>query len=134
MTAQGERLLATLDAEIKNLSTLEHKLARTKFLLQEQATRLRLGTSAEIVLTSLRLSVLHDTTLAVLERIDPVPKSAGGVAMPVYEYYCGQCEREVTLTLSIREHDKGQIKCPKCDGKALRPLLSTFMSQTAKKS
>jgi hypothetical protein len=78
MTAQGERLLATLDAEIKNLSTLEHKLARTKFLLQEQATRLRLGASAEMVLTSLRLSVLHDTTLAVLERIDPVPTSAGG--------------------------------------------------------
>ena len=78
MTAQGQRLLATLDAEIKNLSTLEHKLARTKLLLQEQATHLRLGASAEIVLTSLRLSVLHDTTLAVLERIDPVPKSAGG--------------------------------------------------------
>ena len=47
MTAQGERLRATLDAEIKNLSTLEHKLARPKLLLQEQATRLRLGASAE---------------------------------------------------------------------------------------
>ena len=134
MTAQGERLLATLDAEIKNLSTLEHKLARTKLLLQEQATRLRLGASAEIVLTSLRLSVLHDTTLAVLERIDPVPKSAGGVAMPMYEYYCDKCDRDVTLTLTISEHDKGPIKCPKCGGKALRPLLSTFMSQTSKKS
>src|SRR5207245_2368310 len=78
MTAQGERLRATLDAEIKNLSTLEHKLARTKRLLQEQATRLRLGASVEMVLTSLRLSVLHDTTLAVLERIDLVPKSVGG--------------------------------------------------------
>ncbi len=54
--------------------------------------------------------------------------------MPVYEYYCDKCEREVTLTLSIREHDKGPIKCPKCGGKALRPLLSAFMSQTSKKS
>jgi putative FmdB family regulatory protein len=34
--------------------------------------------------------------------------------MPVYEYHCDKCEREVTLTLSIREHDKGPIKCPKC--------------------
>jgi hypothetical protein len=36
----------------------------------------------------------------------------------------------VTLTLSIREHEKGEIKCPKCGGKTLRPLLSAFMSQT----
>jgi putative FmdB family regulatory protein len=54
--------------------------------------------------------------------------------MPVYEYQCDKCEREVTVTLTISEHDKGPIKCPKCGGKALRPLLSTFMSQTSKKS
>ena len=40
--------------------------------------------------------------------------------MPMYEYYCDKCEREVQLTLSIRERDKGPIKCPKCGGKALR--------------
>ena len=33
--------------------------------------------------------------------------------MPVYEYHCDKCDREVTLTLSIREHEKGEIKCPK---------------------
>ena len=53
--------------------------------------------------------------------------------MPVYEYHCDKCDREVTLTLSIREHEKGEIKCPKC-GESLRPLLSAFMSQTSKKS
>ena len=54
--------------------------------------------------------------------------------MPVYEYYCDKCEREVTLTLSISEHDKAQIQCPKCSSKALRPLVSTFFSQTSRKS
>jgi len=54
--------------------------------------------------------------------------------MPVYEYRCEKCERDVTLTLSIREHEKGPVKCPKCGSKALRPLLSTFVSQTSKKS
>ena len=53
--------------------------------------------------------------------------------MPVYEYHCDKCNREVTLTLSIREHGKG-VKCPKCGGESLRPLLSAFMSQTSKKS
>jgi putative FmdB family regulatory protein len=54
--------------------------------------------------------------------------------MPVYEYRCDKCERDVTITSSIREHDKGGITCPKCGSKALRPLLSSFMSQTSKKS
>jgi putative FmdB family regulatory protein len=54
--------------------------------------------------------------------------------MPVYEYHCDKCDREVTLTLTINQHEKGKIECPKCGSKALRPLLSAFMSQTSKKS
>ena len=54
--------------------------------------------------------------------------------MPLYEYYCDKCQREVTLTLSFSEHEKGKIKCPKCGGKALRPLVRTFFSQTSRKS
>ena len=61
-------------------------------------------------------------------------KSRGGSAMPVYEYYCDKCQREVTHTLSISEHEKGKIKCPKCGDKALRALVSTFFSQTSRKS
>jgi putative FmdB family regulatory protein len=60
--------------------------------------------------------------------------SVRGAAMPVYEYHCDKCNRAVTISLSIREHDKGTVQCPKCGSKALRPLLSTFMSQTSKKS
>ena len=56
---QGERLLAAIEAEIKNISKLEHTLARTKIVLQEQASRLR-------------LAVPHETTLALIERVDPV--------------------------------------------------------------
>ena len=54
--------------------------------------------------------------------------------MPVYEYHCDKCDRDVTLTLSIRERETGEIKCPECGGTSLRPLLSAFMSQTSKKS
>ncbi len=54
--------------------------------------------------------------------------------MPVYEYHCDKCDREVTLTLTISEHNKGPVKCAKCGSKALRPLLSTFLTQTSKKS
>jgi putative FmdB family regulatory protein len=54
--------------------------------------------------------------------------------MPVYEYHCEKCDREVTITLTISQHEKGKIERPKCGSKALRPLLSAFMSQTSKKS
>jgi predicted nucleic acid-binding Zn ribbon protein len=30
--------------------------------------------------------------------------------MPVYEYYCDKCDREVTLTLTISQHEKGKIE------------------------
>jgi len=54
--------------------------------------------------------------------------------MPVYEYHCDKCKRQVALRLSISEHEKGHAKCPKCGGKKLRPLISAFMSQTSRKS
>ena len=53
--------------------------------------------------------------------------------MPHYEFYCEKCEKEVTLTLSIRERERGAYTCPACGGKALRPLMGTFFSQTSRK-
>jgi putative FmdB family regulatory protein len=54
--------------------------------------------------------------------------------MPLYEYYCSNCRREVAITLSIGQHDKGVPACPQCSGKDLHPLVSTFFSQTSRKS
>jgi len=54
--------------------------------------------------------------------------------MPVYEYHCDKCRGEVRVTLSIREHDKAKVACPQCGSTALRPLMSTFFSQTSRKS
>ena len=60
--------------------------------------------------------------------------ATGGPAMPVYEYYCDKCKRDVRVTLSISEHNKAKVACPQCGNKALRPLVSTFFSQTSRKS
>ena len=32
--------------------------------------------------------------------------------MPVYEYHCDNCRREITVTLPIREHDKSVPALP----------------------
>jgi putative FmdB family regulatory protein len=52
--------------------------------------------------------------------------------MPVYEYYCDKCDRDVTLTLTISQHEKGPAKCPKCGSNALQPLLSTLCRRRRK--
>jgi putative FmdB family regulatory protein len=54
--------------------------------------------------------------------------------MAVYEYYCGNCRRDVNITLSISEHEKAKAACPQCGNTTLRPLVSAFFSQTSRKS
>ena len=54
--------------------------------------------------------------------------------MPLYEYFCETCQREVTLAMTISDHDRGAATCPHCRGKDIRPLLGTFFSKTSRKS
>ena len=42
--------------------------------------------------------------------------------MPLYEFFCDKCQKEVSLTLSISEREKGDAKCPQC-GSILKVLL-----------
>jgi putative FmdB family regulatory protein len=57
-----------------------------------------------------------------------------GMWMPSYEYRCPKCNKKFTLILSIREHDAGKGKCPKCGGKKLEQLITTFQVKTSRKS
>ena len=54
--------------------------------------------------------------------------------MPLYEFYCDQCQREVTVAMSMGEHDKGQAACPQCGSTRMRPLVGTFFAKTSRKS
>jgi len=54
--------------------------------------------------------------------------------MPLYEFFCDQCRKEVALTLSMSEKEKGDAKCPQCGSREMRPLVGTFFSKTSRKS
>jgi putative FmdB family regulatory protein len=54
--------------------------------------------------------------------------------MPLYEYFCEKCQREITVPMSISEHEKGTAACPGCGGRELRPLVGSFFSKTSRKS
>lgn len=54
--------------------------------------------------------------------------------MPLYEYYCPTCQREVSVTMSMSERDKGVAACPQCGRRDLTPLVGSFFSKTSRKS
>lgn len=44
--------------------------------------------------------------------------------MPLYEYWCPQCQRKVTLYLTTSS--QSSPSCPHCNGNTLQRLFSTF--------
>jgi putative FmdB family regulatory protein len=54
--------------------------------------------------------------------------------MPTYEYECKDCKKKFTVMLSISEHAKAKVSCPKCKGKRVVQGVSAFMTKTSRKS
>ncbi len=54
--------------------------------------------------------------------------------MPSYDYRCSKCRKNFTAILSVKDHDAKKVKCPKCGGKSLDQLISSFMVKTSRKS
>lgn len=58
----------------------------------------------------------------------------GRETMPKYEYVCHQCHKSFTLELSMAEHDKRHVTCPKCKSRKVEQKLSAFAAVTSRKS
>jgi len=54
--------------------------------------------------------------------------------MPQYDYQCKKCRKSFTLIMTVTEHDKKRVKCPKCKSTSVRPVYSGFVAMTSKKS
>ena len=54
--------------------------------------------------------------------------------MPSYEYACKACKKSFTLILTMSEHDKKRIACPKCKSKTVEQQFGSFFTVTSKKS
>jgi putative FmdB family regulatory protein len=55
-------------------------------------------------------------------------------AMPQYEYLCKSCEKKFSTILTVTEHDKSKVKCPKCGGTKVEQQWVAFFATTSKKS
>ena len=49
--------------------------------------------------------------------------------MPIYEYYCQDCEKRFDVKASIQEREKGlKVNCPDCGSCKTIQLLSSFFT------
>ena len=56
------------------------------------------------------------------------------LGMPRYEFLCEKCQKPFEMTMTISEHEKGNVRCPTCKSTRVVPQLSGFMGRSAKKS
>ena len=54
--------------------------------------------------------------------------------MPTYEFICEKCSKTFTLTLKVSEYEKKKFRCPKCKGRKVRQVVTSFETITSKKS
>lgn len=46
--------------------------------------------------------------------------------VPLYEYYCSDCQRKFELLMSYEASEADEIVCTRCHGGHVRKLLSVF--------
>jgi putative FmdB family regulatory protein len=66
-------------------------------------------------------------------------KSANGArteegAVPHYEYLCAACSKKFSIVLTLAEHEKRQVKCPRCGSTKVEQQWAAFYATTSKKS
>ena len=60
--------------------------------------------------------------------------NSGGLIMPLYEYLCKKCGQSFAFTMTVIEHDKKRVQCPRCKGTELEPQVQSFFAKTSRKS
>jgi putative FmdB family regulatory protein len=48
--------------------------------------------------------------------------------MPRYEFLCEEWRKPFELIMTISEREKGDVKCPKCQGDKVVPQFGGFMA------
>lgn len=54
--------------------------------------------------------------------------------MPTYDYACKKCNKKFTLVMTISQHEKRKVKCPKCSSTSVGQRVQAFFATTSKKS
>jgi putative FmdB family regulatory protein len=54
--------------------------------------------------------------------------------MPLYEYFCSDCQETFSKVLTLHEHDNENPRCPRCGSEKVDQRYSAFFAVTSRKS
>ena len=54
--------------------------------------------------------------------------------MPTYDYECKKCGHQFSLVMSMEQHDKKKVTCPKCKSEEVKHGVEPVFVTTSKKS
>ena len=54
--------------------------------------------------------------------------------MPTYEFVCEKCEKQFSVYLSLADYEKKKYACPKCNSRSVKQQITSFQTQTSRKS
>jgi putative FmdB family regulatory protein len=54
--------------------------------------------------------------------------------MPTYEFECKKCGCQFEQVMTVNEHDKAKVRCPKCKSEEVGHLIESVNVTTPKKS
>ena len=55
-------------------------------------------------------------------------------SMFTYEYECKKCGHAFSLAMSVDEHQKKKVSCPKCNSDEVKHVMQSVLVTTSKKS
>jgi putative FmdB family regulatory protein len=54
--------------------------------------------------------------------------------MPLYEFFCKDCNKDFSRVLTLREYEQGGFECPHCKSRNVEQRPAIFYAVTSKKS
>lgn len=54
--------------------------------------------------------------------------------MPAYEFIWEKCKKRFSIQLSLADYEKKKWACPKCKSRNVKQQISSFHTQTSRKS
>ncbi len=54
--------------------------------------------------------------------------------MPRYDYICLDCQKEETVSLTLKDREARSIKCSTCGSKRMEQLIANVAARTSRKS
>ena len=54
--------------------------------------------------------------------------------MPTYVFWCATCGKQFEKAMTVAQRTRAKPPCPKCKGKKVEPIITSFYAKTTRKS